>query len=849
MALNIGTLTAYLNVDGKQFSAGMVDASKKVDKFKETTGGLTKAVGEVKKSTGATSNALQSMSFAMGDAAGESNKLLKGVSNLAGALVLGGPLVAGMAALAAGITLVKNAMDEAAEGERAFAEGLNGVATAVENRALKAITEMRDMTSSLSEELKNFGKTAAEIKINSLSEKLEEAKAKATGYDVHASSARGAAGTAAKAAGAAFRTEGFDDAMTAAKDAKQVADNLTHSAKVWADTAKEAQIQFDAGVSSALKLKELQEEAAALAKAKAEYEKRAADEIERQRDILSLAARFGTQGGAAVASGAGGSAGIMAAMMGTPLGQGVDDRTLSSDFAMSAEESIDLIKQKNKALADSIYWEGIAADNAREAAELSSQILDSRTKDAARASGLATALTPDLAGIAGAAVGGAGFAAGGAALGAMGGAAAGTALGGPAGTLVGQAVGGGLGNMVGGLIDALGPLKEAGDMFSGLLNKLAEPIGAIFEPLLVLGHALELVVDQAILPFERKWEHVMGQVLMIAAELIAAFLPLAALILIDLNPGLQLVMLELQLLMPALKIAVDALADFSTWMLRVTNILIDIVNSLGADMKKFEEVGEYAACFVAGTLVRTPSGPRPIETIMIGELVIGRDGVESVVARTMKHAVKKTRLVILERETITTTDEHPFFVDERKDFARADSLNTFDHLLAFDGSTPTVHASVSVPVAHTDTVDVYNLEVAGAHTYYVGETGGGVLVHNKDAQKEQLKAAKEAAEAAAKAAENVEKASESNLNLPEAFKLARARANAIDADGASGDTYGHGRDSAGDLAPTVIVYVNGIAVEQLEQYLDDRGRFQQTVQTGIPLQTPFKRWSTPRRGN
>ena len=79
--------------------------------------------------------------------------------------------------------------------------------------------------------------------------------------------------------------------------------------------------------------------------------------------------------------------------------------------------------------------------------------------------------------------------------------------------------------------------------------------------------------------------------------------------------------------------------------------------------------------------------------------------------------------------TLSTTDEHPFFVVDRG-WVRADELAIGDTLLQPDGTAATVTGS-TVEV-RAKGVTVYNLEVEGGHTYFVddGTSGAAVWVHN-----------------------------------------------------------------------------------------------------------------------
>jgi hypothetical protein len=77
-----------------------------------------------------------------------------------------------------------------------------------------------------------------------------------------------------------------------------------------------------------------------------------------------------------------------------------------------------------------------------------------------------------------------------------------------------------------------------------------------------------------------------------------------------------------------------------------------------------------------------------------------------------------------EAEPIGTTDNHPFWSEDRQQFVAAGELKIGEVLRLADGQTTRVTSIV--PRAGPKTV--YNLEISGQHVYHVG--GSGVLVHN-----------------------------------------------------------------------------------------------------------------------
>lgn len=135
-------------------------------------------------------------------------------------------------------------------------------------------------------------------------------------------------------------------------------------------------------------------------------------------------------------------------------------------------------------------------------------------------------------------------------------------------------------------------------------------------------------------------------------------------------------------------------------------------------------------CFVAGTAVLTAAGQVPIESISEGDLVYASDPEtgESGYKRVVQTFVNETdELVHLQYggTTVTTTPTHPFY-QPQKGWIDAIDLRAGDILVKSNGEYVVVEA-----VEHElleEPITVYNFEVEGLHTYYVGDTS--VLVHN-----------------------------------------------------------------------------------------------------------------------
>ncbi len=131
-------------------------------------------------------------------------------------------------------------------------------------------------------------------------------------------------------------------------------------------------------------------------------------------------------------------------------------------------------------------------------------------------------------------------------------------------------------------------------------------------------------------------------------------------------------------------------------------------------------------CFVAGTLVQTAEGLRPIETITAGMLVLARDQNGDAldwkpVARAFQH--RAPALVTLDlgeagdAETIEVTPTHLLFSKERGWLPAEQLTPGQDSLVDAGGHDVRVRGVASAP----GDVTVYNFEVADYHTYFVGQ--------------------------------------------------------------------------------------------------------------------------------
>ena len=141
------------------------------------------------------------------------------------------------------------------------------------------------------------------------------------------------------------------------------------------------------------------------------------------------------------------------------------------------------------------------------------------------------------------------------------------------------------------------------------------------------------------------------------------------------------------------------------------------------------ETPQTSACFVAGTLVQTPTGEKPIEQLRVGDEVLSADpeGGETrkqTVTRTFERAASVVLDIQAGNTTITATPEHPFWV-EGKGWQRAGDLQAGSRLVTKDAKIVLVEAIRR----REGSFKVYNIEVENLHTYFVSRLG--ILVHNE----------------------------------------------------------------------------------------------------------------------
>ena len=148
------------------------------------------------------------------------------------------------------------------------------------------------------------------------------------------------------------------------------------------------------------------------------------------------------------------------------------------------------------------------------------------------------------------------------------------------------------------------------------------------------------------------------------------------------------------------------------------------------DLSEFVCQAFNKGCFMAGTLVTTKEGLKPIEEVKIGEYVMSRNeesGETSYkkVTDTLIRSTYNICTIELENGKIKSTTGHLFMVKD-KWWKAAAELKAGDILETADGKCKVVKSITVEEKGYP--VTTYNLSVEDNHTFFVGTLG--VLTHN-----------------------------------------------------------------------------------------------------------------------
>lgn len=138
-------------------------------------------------------------------------------------------------------------------------------------------------------------------------------------------------------------------------------------------------------------------------------------------------------------------------------------------------------------------------------------------------------------------------------------------------------------------------------------------------------------------------------------------------------------------------------------------------------------------CFGAGTLVKTPQGPKAIETLKVGDTVTSYDFeskklIDSQVTRNFASEATEFMYIKFEGGVFPrVTPEHPFFSMSRNKWVNAQDLKQNEELLLNEHSDLKTSRVLFLDRYKDLPTTVYNLEVDSTHNYFAND----ILVHNK----------------------------------------------------------------------------------------------------------------------
>jgi hypothetical protein len=152
----------------------------------------------------------------------------------------------------------------------------------------------------------------------------------------------------------------------------------------------------------------------------------------------------------------------------------------------------------------------------------------------------------------------------------------------------------------------------------------------------------------------------------------------------------------------------------------------DVILNLAPVNVQISAVSAHHSCFAAGTLVHTIDGPRPIESIQVGDSVLSQDTTTGALAIRPVVAVhvnkpNPTLKISLGQEAVVATGIHRFW-QAGHGWTMARDLKAGDKLRTVGGIAPVES------IEPGETVPVYNLDVADNRNFFVGASG--LLVHD-----------------------------------------------------------------------------------------------------------------------
>ena len=190
------------------------------------------------------------------------------------------------------------------------------------------------------------------------------------------------------------------------------------------------------------------------------------------------------------------------------------------------------------------------------------------------------------------------------------------------------------------------------------------------------------------------------------------------------------------------------------YIVKMRDVTVTAIEKIGLPEKIGMCLGN--GCFIAGTLVTTRSGLKPIEEIVIGDYVLSRNeetGEDSYkkVIDTLVRSTQEICTIELENGNIKSTIGHLFMVKD-KWWKAVVELVAGDVLVTSDGEDQIVK-SIKVE-AKGYPVITYNLTVEDNHTFFVSNEK--VLTHNTTKLLKDCKYTKDVSESITEKLSNTE---------------------------------------------------------------------------------------------
>ncbi|MFH1232155.1 MAG: TIM44-like domain-containing protein [Planctomycetota bacterium] len=157
----------------------------------------------------------------------------------------------------------------------------------------------------------------------------------------------------------------------------------------------------------------------------------------------------------------------------------------------------------------------------------------------------------------------------------------------------------------------------------------------------------------------------------------------------------------------------------------VYNLRTDYPNTFFANSVAVHNKG--GGCFPAGTMIGTPNGIKPIESIQIGDMVLGVNKNHLIPVKVQEIYSTTSELIEIQTEDtiIRITAEHPL-LKMNGEFSLAGTLKNGESLCVYLNKTFSYSKILSVKQI-PGLVPVYNIEVDNPHTFIADN----IVVHNK----------------------------------------------------------------------------------------------------------------------